>query len=132
MKTILREFIDWLEQAHFRRGLCGSPFEQPVSSVLVLKAEAALARALASGQPVTLFTTTVNARALLAGLVFRRSGVSIQNVFQANLDDGDFDRLTRCLAQVNRSGLELVEGEPSATLRAAAFFGAPIFAVIPT
>jgi hypothetical protein len=119
----LRELVHWLEQAHVHGGPCGSAFELPVPPELTIKAEAALTWTLATGQPVELFTTTVSARALLAALVLRRSLVSFQRVFQNELDDDDFGRLTHCVAQIRRSGLELVEGPPPEAARGAAFLG---------
>ena len=130
MKTLLRQFVDWCEVTHSKRGPCGSPFESAVSPVLVLKAQAALEWTVASGQPVTLFTSDISAETLLAGLVLRRSGVAVGKIFRGDLDDNDFARLTHCLAEIKRSGLQIVEGEAPATLRPAAFFGGPLFAIM--
>ena len=124
----LKELVNWLEQVHFQGGPCGAAFEQNVSPVLVTKSMAMLEWALSTGRQVELFTTTVSARALLSSLVLRRSRVSLQNIL--DLDDAAFDRLTKCLAEILGSGLELVEGPPPEALRGAAFLGGPLFAVM--
>ena len=129
MKPQLVKFIEWLEQV-YRRGPCGSAFEQPVPPVLVIKAEAMLQWALSTGRPVELFTTNVSAKALLAGLIFRRSRVAADIAIQGKMDDGDFERLTRCLYEIRHSGFKLVEGPPPPVKRAGAFLGGPLFAVM--
>ena len=130
MKPQLMKFVNWLEDVDLQRGPCGSAFEQPVSPDLVVKAMAMLSWTLATGQPVELFTTTVSKEALLAGLIFRRSRVSVDAVFQGQMDDGDFERLTRCIYEIRHSGFKLVEGPLPPVMRAGAFLGGPLFAVM--
>ncbi len=131
MKTLLSQLINWMERTHFQRARCGSPFEEPVSPILGIRAEAALTWALATRKPLTLFITTFRAEALLAALVLRRSGVTFQQILNGDLHDDDFGRLTRCVAEISRSRLKIVEGEPPAAMRKAAFFGGPLFAITP-
>ncbi len=125
----LKDLVNWIEQAHTREGPCGSHFETPVATVLAIKAEAALAWTLATGQPVVVFTGNVSAKAVLAALVLRRSGVSLQNIFH-NLEEEHFERMTCCLAEIRRSGLEILDGPPPQADLGAAFFGGPLYAVL--
>ena len=121
MKSLLLEFVGWLEDRHFRRAPCGSPFEEQIAPVVLMKAEIAPNWARTSHEPVELFTTTVSARALLAGLVFRRSQVSVESVFQGELDDSAFERLTRCVSEISRSRLLLLEDEANMEILAAEY-----------
>jgi hypothetical protein len=130
MKSLLLEFVDWLENCHFRRAPCGSPFEDQIAPVLLMKAEIALNWARTSHVPVELFTTTVSAMALLAGLVSNKSRLSVESVFRGELDDGAFERLTTCLSEIRRSGLILLEGCPPPAVARTCFFGGPLFGVL--
>ena len=129
MKPQLVKFIEWLEQV-YQRGPIGSAFEQPVSPVLTIKGLAVLEWALSTGQAVELFTGTISKEALLAGLIFRRSRVAAETAIQGQMDDGDFERLTRCLYEIRHSGFKLVEGSPPAPMQAGAFLGGPLLAVL--
>ncbi len=126
----LHELVNWLQQIHNAGRPCGAVFETPVSPVFVMKAEAALTWALATRAPVTVYTGELATRGVLACLVLRRAHLGVENFFQGNLEDDDFERLTRCLAEIRRSGLELEEGPPPASERGAAFLGGPLFAVV--
>ena len=68
-------------------------------------------------------------RRFLAALVLRRSGVSLQNIFH-NLEEEHFERMTCCLAEIRRSGLEILDGPPPQADLGAAFFGGPLYAVL--
>jgi hypothetical protein len=130
MKPLLMHFINWLEDVDSQRGPCDSAFEQKVPSALVIQAEAMLQWALSTGRPVELFTTDISAKALLAGLIFRRSRVAAETAMQGKMDDGDFERLTRCIYEISHSGFKLVEGPPPAAMRAGAFLAGPLFAIL--
>lgn len=123
MRTLLTQFVDALESAHLHGHPCGSAFEQKLPPELVLKAMAAFHWALTTGRRVDLFTSGLDAKAVLSGLVLRRSEVSLDEIYTRKLDDEGFARLTRTVGQVARSGLRLAEGEPPERQRAGAFFG---------
>ncbi len=126
----LKALVNWLEQIHNAGGPSDSLFETPVSSVFVMKTEAALTWALATGLPVTVYTGDIAAPGVLACLALRRAHLGVEDFFQGNLEDDDFERLTRCLAEIRRSGLELEEGPPPVSAKGAAFLGGPLFAVV--
>jgi hypothetical protein len=129
MKALLREMVDWIEACHLQRAPCGSPFEDQVEPALLIKTELALDSARASDWPVELFTTKIDPKALLAGLVLRRSQVGIEKVFRGDLDDDAFERLTQCVFEISHSQLRLVEGWPPASKLPMAFFGGPVYAL---
>jgi hypothetical protein len=114
MKSLLIEFVDWAETAHFQGGGCGSVFEQPVSPHALAWADRALELALSSGRPVVLFTRTAPAQSVVAGLVFHRAGVNIENVYNGDLDDDAFDRLTTWLSRIKTARLVFEQGFPPA------------------
>ena len=99
-------------------------------SRLAIQAEAMLEWARTARGRVELFTGPINPKSMLAALVFRRSHVNMKDVYRQDLDDDAFARLTRCVGQINRSGLTLVEGDPPNGLRSGAFLGGPLFAVM--
>jgi hypothetical protein len=130
MKLLLHAFVDWLECCDLNCGPCGSPFEEPVDPVLLMKAETALDWARASGKSVELFTTTIDPKPLLAALVLGRARVNVESVFQGELDDDDFERLASSVSDISRSGLILVQDYPPAAVARTCFFGGPLFAVL--
>jgi hypothetical protein len=99
MKILLRELVNWMECCDLRRSPCGSPFEEPVDPVQVMRAEVALDWSR-GGQRVDLFTTTINPKSLIAALVFRRANVNVESVFRSGLDDSEVDQLAACLSEI--------------------------------
>jgi len=126
----LKELVAWVERSYGCGGPIGSAFEEPVFPVLVMKVEAALTWSVTTGLPVQLFTTDISVRALLSGLVLRRSSLDFRRVFQGELTEDDFGRLTCCVGEIRQSGFEMIEGSPPSALRSAAFMGGPLFAVV--
>ena len=68
--------------------------------------------ALSSGRPVALYTRTASARSVIAALVFHRAGVKIENVYERDLADEDFDRLANVLRGMKRASIRFEEGLP--------------------
>jgi O-acetyl-ADP-ribose deacetylase (regulator of RNase III) len=130
MKDLLRDLVTWMETCHLQRAPCRSPFEAQVEPVLLMQAEMVLNWARTTDRPVELFTASVSDRSLLAGLVFRRSQVAVERVFQGELEDDDFERLARCVCDIRHSQLTLMPGWPSAAKLPMAFFGGPLYAVL--
>jgi len=127
----LRDLVEWVERSYGHGGPCGSAFEEPVSPILLMKAEATLTWSVTTRQPVELYTTSVSPKALLSGVVLRRCGLDLRHVFRAELTEEDFGRLTCCVGEIRQSGFEMIEGSPPAALRNAAFLGGgPLFAVV--
>lgn len=109
MSQVPKEFIDALEQAHFRQGPCGSEFELPVPTQVLERANTALAFAL-TDRPVMLLARSSPSRAVIARLVLHRAGVSIENVYKNNLSDDDFAKLTVWLTRISKTKLIVVDG----------------------
>lgn len=130
MRSLLHELIDWIERCHIRRGPRGSPFETQVEPALAAKVEVAYDWARLSGKPVEMYTTTIDPRPLLAGLVLRRSCIDIESVIAGDLDDAAFERLTRCVSEISRSNFRLVQAHPTQDLARRCFFGGPLFALL--
>jgi replicative DNA helicase len=100
-----------MEQA-YQDGRVGSAFEQAVPLHTLRWAETALELSLSAGQEVVLFTRSVAAESLVAGLAFHRAGVDIEKVYRGDLDDDGFDRLTSCLARMKGAKLLFQDGLP--------------------
>jgi hypothetical protein len=62
-------------------------------------AEVALEAALKGERPVLL--GVASPRSVIAGLVLKRSGVSLATIFEGRLADDDFERLAGILREVN-------------------------------
>ena len=116
MNQHLRGLVDWLEGAHLRGRATDSDFEQSVPPHVLAWTERALDLALSSQCPVVLYTRSVSAHALVSALVFSRAGIQLEDVYNQRLTDAEFDRLATTLAQINRSGLRIAEGWPSASI----------------
>jgi hypothetical protein len=102
-KPILREFVSWLETAYGqpeRATAAEFGIEPPPESLAM--AEVALEAAIGSQGPV-LLATSGSIQSLLAGLVLRRAGVNVEQVFQGNLSDEQFDALADALRTVRMS-----------------------------
>ncbi|MHC1770085.1 MAG: hypothetical protein AB9869_38355 [Verrucomicrobiia bacterium] len=117
-KPILREFVSWLETAYGQaEGSTTNEFgvESPQESLAM--AEVALDAAMNSQRPV-LLATSGSIKSVLAGLVLRRAGVNVEQVFQGNLSDEQFGALADALRAVRTSRLmiETPDGQPTATV----------------
>jgi hypothetical protein len=112
MKLLLREFVGWMETVHVQSGPCGSPFERPLSPLVLERADFALQLALSSRRPVVMFTRYFSAKGMVAALVLHRAGVKIENVYKGNLDDHDFHRLGSVLARMKTASINFEEGFP--------------------
>lgn len=120
--------IDWMERCHVERAPCGSPFEELVPPAIAAKIEVAYDWAKWSGRPVDLYTTTIDQRPLLAGLMLRRAQIDIERVIAGDLDENAFERLTLCISEISRSKFKLVQAHPTQDVAGQCFFGGPIFA----
>ncbi len=104
-KPILREFVSWLETAYGQaEGSTTSEFgvEPPPESLAI--AEVALEAAIRSQLPVIL-ATSGPVKAVIAGVVLRRAGVNLEQVFQGHLTDEQFVALADALMAVKMSKL---------------------------
>jgi rhodanese-related sulfurtransferase len=104
-RRILPEFVAWLETAYGdpERG-AGSKFAVGPPPETLAIAEVALEAALKGDRPV-LFATSGPVRSVIAALVLRRAGVTLEQVFRAELTDAHFDALADALRTVKTSGL---------------------------
>ena len=108
MKPLLKEFVVWMENV-YRCGPCGSAFEQKVPADMMSKAETALELALSGTATVVMSTGTASPRPVIANLIFRRTGISMENVFRGDLDDAAFDTLADFLRRVKTARLVFKE-----------------------
>lgn len=104
-KPILRQFVGWLEHAYGhpeRAADCEFGVEPPPESLAI--AEVALEAAIRSQLPVIL-ATSGPVKAVIAGVVLRRAGVRLEQVFQGDLTDEQFVALADALMAVKMSKL---------------------------
>ncbi len=115
-KPILREFVGWLETAYgnAERGAASEFAHQRLPGELAM-AEVALEAAVNGDRPV-LLATSWPIKSIIAALVFRRAGVSLQEISEGTLTDDKFERLANALMEVKRSKLliESPDGQPGA------------------
>jgi hypothetical protein len=104
-KPILRQFVGWLEHAygHPERA-AGSAFGVEPAPESLAMAEVALGAAI-SGQLPVLLATSGAIESVLAGLVLRRAGLSLEEVFEGNLSDEQLVALADALRAVRMSRL---------------------------
>jgi hypothetical protein len=114
MKSILQGFVGWLELAYgnAERGAASEFAIEPPPGALAV-AQVALDAAVNSEQPVVL-GTSVPVKAVIAALVLRRAGVTLEEVFQGSLTDGQFTALADALRALRMSGLmvEMPDHQP--------------------
>lgn len=114
VKPILGEFLEWLER-FFGQGQSGvaSEFAIDPPPEAVAIAQVAVDAAVNSGQPVIL-GTSVPARAVIAAMLLRRAGITLEEVFQGSLTDGQFTALADTLRALRKSKLmiEMPDHQP--------------------
>lgn len=104
-KPILREFVNWLENVygHPERAADSEFGLEPPPEPLAM-AEVALEAAIGRQLPV-LLATSGSVKAVIAGVVLRRAGVRLEQVFEGNLSDDHFRALADALQTVSMSKL---------------------------
>ena len=110
MKQLVKDFVDWLEEAHFRRGPIGSPFEQQLPPQALAWAEKAFELAGTSRRPVILFARRASPQSVVAGLALRGSGISLSTIYGGNLEDDDFSRLENWLVSAKMADITIEAG----------------------
>lgn len=110
IKSLLREFLEWLEGRSM--GVCqpGSPFDLPLDPRIVAKAQEAVDLAQASGEEVALFTGGIAPQAIIAQLVFHRAGFGADRIAQGELTQEEGDGLLEAVQTLATCKLVLVEG----------------------
>lgn len=104
-KPLLQEFVSWLETAYGQaERATASEFGAEAPPESLVMAEVALEAAVSSQRPV-LLATSCSLKSLLAGLVLRRAGVNLEQVFQGDLTDEQFVALADALMAVKMSKL---------------------------
>ncbi len=105
VKPILQEFVGWLETAYgnAERGAASAFAHQPLPGELAM-AEVALGAAVDGDRPVLLATSSPM-ECVIAGLVLKRAGVSLDAIFGGGLTDEQFQRLADTLMEVKTSKL---------------------------
>lgn len=105
MKPILEEFLEWLERSlgHGQPGVASEfAVEAPPEALAV--AQVAVDAAVNSGQPV-LLGSSVPVKVVIAALLLRRAGITLEEVFQGRLSGGQFMALADALRALRRSRL---------------------------
>jgi hypothetical protein len=105
IKPILRQFVSWMENVygHLNQGAASEFALEPPASVMALP-ECALELALSSKRPVFL-ASTVPVRSIISALFLRRAGITMQQVFRAELTEEHFDALADALGTAKNSRL---------------------------
>jgi hypothetical protein len=105
IKSVLREFVFWLEASYGNQKLGdASEFAVEPSAGTMALPECALELALSSKRPV-LLSTTVPMKPLLAALVLKRAGIKLEQVFQGKIDEDQFEALIDAVGTVIKSSL---------------------------
>ena len=114
VKCLLQEFLEWLETAYgnAEHGAASEFAHQPLPGELAM-AEVALVAAVDGDRPVLLATSSPM-ECVIAGLVLKRAGVSLDAIFEGGLTDEQFQRLADSLMEVKMSKLliESPDGQP--------------------
>ena len=105
IKSILREFVFWMESAYGKGNrVAASEFAVEPSPGTMALPECALELALASKRPV-LLSTTVPLKSVLTALVLRRAGIKLEQIFQGKIDEDQFEALIGAVTTVIASSL---------------------------
>jgi hypothetical protein len=111
LKPLLRDLVDWVEEAHWRRGPISSPFDQTLPPEALAWAEKAIELARTSSRPVILFTRRASPQSVVAGLALRGSGINVSTIYSGTLEDDDFSRLENWLVSAKTADIT-IEAEP--------------------
>lgn len=108
IKSILRKFVTWLEFAYgdAEWGAASEFAMEPPPEALVM-AEIAMEASLKLKRPI-LFATDSSVKSVIGALVMRRAGVKLEQVYQGEFSDAQFEALTDNVMAVKTSIL-LVE-----------------------
>ena len=107
MKSLLHDFLDWLERVHCNGELgADSDFAVEPSPETIALAGFALDAALIGKQPV-LFASDAPVTSVLGTLILRRSGITLEQAVQGNLTDAQFAALTLSVVAVAKSRLRI-------------------------
>ena len=103
--------MSWLETAYGNagRGAASEFAVQPPPGELAM-AEVALEAAMKGERPVLLAASSP-IECVVAGLVFKRAGLTLEQVFQGSFTDDQFERLAGVLMEIKASKL-MVELPP--------------------
>lgn len=114
MKPVLEAFLEWMERSygHGQPGAASEfAVEAPPEAMAV--AQVAVDAAVNGEQPV-LLGTSVSVKAVIAALVLRRAEVTLEEVFDGRMSDGQFTALADALRALRMSRLmvEMPNGLP--------------------
>ena len=100
IKKILREFVNWLESAYgdAEWGAASEFAKDPPPEALAM-AEIAMEASLKLKRPI-LFATDAPMRSVIGALVMRRAGVKLEQVYQGEFSDAQFEALTENIVVV--------------------------------
>ena len=108
MSLLLFEFVRWLESSygHPQNGKLSDFAIEPPPETLAM-AEMAFEVAINSNSTVSL-ATQVSLKSIVSFLILHRAGITIDQIYEGNFTDDQFDALTYTLTTLRKSNLVII------------------------